>query len=59
MTMNDALFERIKYVYDRRDSLAPENRQPPSCRRILQNFTRNGALLDAEKKEELKKSTPN
>jgi peptidyl-dipeptidase Dcp len=55
MTMNDALFERIKYVYDRRDSLAPETNSRRLVEEYYKNFTRNGALLDAEKKEELKK----
>lgn len=52
MTMNDALFERIKTVYDNRESL--ESDQKRAVENYYKSFVRNGALLDAEKKEELK-----
>ncbi len=54
MTMNDALFARIKQVYDTRDEagLAPD--QKLAVEKYYKNFTRNGALLDADKKEQLK-----
>ena len=54
MTMNDALFARIKQVYDTRDDagLAPD--QKLAVEKYYKNFTRNGALLDADKKEQLK-----
>ncbi len=52
MTMNDALFERIKTVYDNRDGLDPDQKR--AVEDYYKSFVRNGALLDAEKKEELK-----
>lgn len=52
MTMNDALFERIKTVYDNRESLEPDQRR--AVEEYYKSFVRNGALLDADKKEELK-----
>lgn len=54
ISMNDKLFERIKKVYDGR---ANHNYTTAQLRLIedkYKSFTRNGALLDAEKKEELK-----
>lgn len=52
MTMNDALFQRIKHVYDNREGLGPD--QKLAVENYYKDFTRNGALLDAQKKEELK-----
>ncbi len=52
MTMNDALFERIKTVYDNRESLEADQKR--AVENYYKSFVRNGALLDAEKKEELK-----
>lgn len=54
MTMNDALFARIKHVYDNRENagLAPD--QIRAVEDYYKEFARNGALLDAEKKEQLK-----
>lgn len=53
-SMNDKLFERVKYLYDH-----PELGYAKDQRRMIEDsyksFTRNGALLDAAKKEELKK----
>lgn len=50
--MNDALFRRVKTVYDHRDRLEPDQKRLVD--RYYKNFTRAGALLDPEKKEELK-----
>ncbi len=52
ISMNDALFQRIKAVYDKRDNLAPDQKR--AVEEYYKNFTRNGALLSPEKKEELK-----
>ena len=52
MTMNDALFQRIKTVYDNREGLDPDQRR--AVESYYKNFVRNGALLEADKKEELK-----
>ncbi|MDE6110187.1 MAG: M3 family metallopeptidase [Muribaculaceae bacterium] len=54
MMMNDGLFERVKYLYDRRDSLGLAPDQHLAVENMYKDFTRNGALLDAEKKEQLK-----
>ena len=52
MTMNDALFQRIKTVYDNREGLDPDQRR--AVESYYKTFVRNGALLEADKKEELK-----
>ena len=49
--MNDKLFERVKYLYDNRAKLGLSGPVEKSYR----DFTRNGALLSAADKEELKK----
>lgn len=54
MGMNEALFNRIKNVYDRKDSLNLNTAQTRLLEKYYKNFVRSGALLDAEKKEELK-----
>lgn len=52
--MNDKLFQRVKYLYDRRDQLGLDGPQKRAVELAYKKFTRNGALLSAEKKEELK-----
>ncbi|MBD5314124.1 MAG: M3 family metallopeptidase [Bacteroides sp.] len=52
--MNDKLFQRVKYLYDRRDQLGLEGPQKRALELAYKDFTRNGALLSPEKKEELK-----
>lgn len=52
MTMNDDLFARIKTVYDNREGLDPDQKR--AVEEYYKQFARNGALLSAEKKEELK-----
>lgn len=54
ITFNEKLFAQIKAVYDKRHEL---NLAPDELRvteKIYNDFTRNGANLPAEKKEELK-----
>lgn len=53
LTMNQALFERVKAVYDNRSALEPDQQRLTD--QYYKRFVRNGALLDAQKKEELKK----
>jgi len=52
MSMNEGLFKRIKHIYENREGLAPD--QKLAVEKYYKDFTRNGALLDAEKKEQLK-----
>ena len=52
MTMDDALFQRIKHVYENRESLPTDRRR--AVEDYYKSFTRNGALLDPAQKEELK-----
>jgi peptidyl-dipeptidase Dcp len=54
ITMNDALFQRIKSIYDRRKSLGLAADQLRLVEDYYKKFTRNGALLSAEDKETLK-----
>lgn len=55
ISMNDKLFQRIKYVYDRRDSLNLDADQYRLVTQMYKGFERSGANLPADKKEELKK----
>ena len=53
--LNDKLFQRVKTLYDKRDSL---NLDPESLRLLevyYREFVRAGALLTPEQKEEIKK----
>lgn len=52
MMMNDKLFQRVKAVYDNREGLDED--QKLAVEDYYKDFTRNGALLNPEQKEELK-----
>lgn len=54
MMMNDGLFERVKFIYDNRDSLNLAHDETRAVEATYRNFVRNGALLDADKKAKLK-----
>ncbi len=54
ITMDDALFERIKHVYETRNESGLDHDQIRAVEDYYKQFTRNGALLDAESKEQLK-----
>ncbi len=50
--MNDALFAKVKAVYDNREAL--EHDQARLTEKYYKNFVQNGAMLTPEQKEELK-----
>lgn len=52
--LNEALFNRIKYVYDRKDSLGLDEVQLRLVDNIYKQFARGGAALPDDKKAELK-----
>lgn len=52
--MNDKLFERVKYLYDNRAKLGLSGPRLRAVEKSYRDFTRNGALLSAADKEELK-----
>ena len=52
-TMNDGLFQRVKYLYDNADSLGYDVPQKRAIESYYKSFVRNGALLDAENKARL------
>ncbi len=52
--MNEALFEKVKTIYDQRMSLSLREDQLRLVEKIFDDFVRSGALLDADKKERLK-----
>ena len=54
ISLNDKLFQRVKSVYERRDSLNLDADQKRLVELIYKGFERGGANLSAEKKEELK-----
>ncbi|OFX88865.1 MAG: peptidase M3 [Bacteroidetes bacterium GWF2_33_16] len=53
--LNQKLFERIKVVYDKRNTLGLNNEQLRVVEKSYEDFERNGAALPLEKREELKK----
>lgn len=53
--MNDALFERVKSVYERRGALGLDSLQLRLTEKLYRRFVRGGALLSAEDKEQLRK----
>ena len=52
--LNEKLFERIKAVYEKRDSLKLEEDQARILELTYRSFARNGANLPKEKKEEFR-----
>lgn len=54
IAMNDALFQRVKYLHDNIDSLGLGTPERRMIEESYKSFTRNGALLDADKKARLK-----
>ena len=53
MLMNDKLFQRVKAIYDRKDSLGLNTAQMRLLENNYKNFVRSGALLNPEQKAEL------
>ncbi len=51
--LNDALFGRIKPLYDRRASLDLDDEQMRLLEKVYNDFVRSGALLDEEDKDRL------
>ncbi|CAM3583046.1 peptidyl-dipeptidase Dcp1 [Flavobacterium saliperosum S13] len=54
ITLNTALFEKIKVVYDQKDSLTLTTEQAMLLDKKFKNFSRNGALLADDKKVRLR-----
>ncbi len=53
--LDQELFERVKVVYDRRQELGIKGEDLQLLEKSYKGFVRNGALLSAEKKEELRR----
>lgn len=54
IAMNDALFQRVKKLYDERDKVGYDTSRRRAIEESYRSFTRNGALLPAAEKEQLK-----
>ena len=54
ISMNDALFGKVKAVYSKRESLDLNPEESMLLKRQYLSFARNGALLDEKDKEKLK-----
>lgn len=54
IALDEALFQRIKEVYNRRNSLSLNGEQMRLLEKCYLSFTRNGALLSAADKEKLR-----
>lgn len=55
--LNEVLFERIKKVYEKKESLGLNTEESRLLEMIYRDFERNGAALPADKKEEYKQIT--
>lgn len=55
ISMNEGLFNRVKYLYDNRDKLGLDTAQKRAVESRYKNAVRNGALLSKADKEKLKK----
>ena len=54
LMMNDALFARVKTLYDTRDSIGLAHDEMRALEQTYKDFVRNGALLSPDDKKELK-----
>ncbi len=54
VSMNEALFRRVRHLYDNRASLGLRPDQRKAVEDCYKNFVRNGALLDAAGKDSLR-----
>jgi Zn-dependent oligopeptidase len=54
ITLNEILFKRIKYVYEQREKLNLNQEQKMLLDKKFKSFSRNGALLDEDKKKRLR-----
>ena len=54
ITLNEALFKRVKAVYEQKDKLNITPEKSTLLDKKFKSFTRNGALLTADKKEILR-----
>ncbi|MCY4781338.1 M3 family metallopeptidase [Sphingobacterium sp. UT-1RO-CII-1] len=54
ITLNFALFQRVKEVYNSKDLLSLSNEQQTLLEKSYRNFTRNGALLNDIEKDKLR-----
>ncbi|WP_420574749.1 M3 family metallopeptidase [Kordia sp.] len=54
ITLNEALFQRVKTVYEQKDSLNLTTEQQTLLDKKFKSFSRNGANLASEKKETLR-----
>ena len=55
ITMNAALFQRVKYVYDNQSQMNLDKEQKKLLEETYKSFVRSGANLDAAKQEQLRK----
>ncbi len=54
VSLDVAIFQKIKFVYDNRQKLNLKNEDLKLTEKTFKDFSRNGALLDAAKKQELR-----
>lgn len=54
VSLDSAIFQKIKFVYDNRDKLNLKGEDLRLTEKMYKDFSRNGALLDATNKDELR-----
>lgn len=55
ISLNEKLWERVKYVYDNRESIELDDEDKMLLQRTYDSFARKGALLKGESRDEYKK----
>lgn len=54
ISLDEKLFEKVKAVYDKRETLGLNQEQATLLDKVYKSFSRNGALLSEDKKEKLR-----
>ncbi|MBC7742248.1 MAG: M3 family metallopeptidase [Bdellovibrionaceae bacterium] len=54
VSLDDQIFQKIKFVYDHREDLKLKGEELRLTEKMYKDFSRNGALLSAEKKNDLR-----
>lgn len=54
ISLDEVIFQKIKFVYDNREKLNLKKEDLKLTEKMYKDFSRNGALLDAAKKQELR-----
>ncbi len=54
VSLDETIFQKVKFIYDNREKLNLKNEDLKLAEKYFKDFSRNGALLDSAKKQELR-----